>query len=127
MSNSNGLVPCGLQEGLQRLLSIDPRSRPSSQLLALIKYFSDPVVGSLQFLDVISMKDPSQKSRFYRGNLMDNIQYIPSKLWFTTLWPALQIEMRSMEVLAAVLQPIFYLITHSSPNEFKEYILPDFR
>lgn len=70
-------VPVQLQEALIRLLNKDPRARPSSQLLALIKYFSDASVQALQFLDVISMKDPSQKAAFYRGQLMDVLPMIP--------------------------------------------------
>ncbi len=70
-------VPGGLHEALQRLLSKEPRQRPTSQLLALIKYFADPAVHTLQFLDVISMKDPSQKANFYRHQLKDVLPYIP--------------------------------------------------
>jgi hypothetical protein len=38
---------------------------------------SDPVVQALQFLDVINMKDPSQKSHFYRNTLKEVLPYIP--------------------------------------------------
>jgi SCY1-like protein 2 len=100
-------LPAGLQEGLVRLLSRDPRKRPTAQLLSGIKFFrymylfiaatwpglaillnenvfipsttwrSDPVVHALQFLDVINMKDPSQKSHFYRATLTDILPAIP--------------------------------------------------
>lgn len=130
----------GLQEGLVRLLSRDPRKRPTAQLLSSIKYFryflysllipfhaiavkclssafsrritssvcrdcsssrrllsakryhhsiiiyfslwdyeplSDAAVHALQFLDVINMKDPGQKSQFYRTTLKDMLPCIP--------------------------------------------------
>lgn len=70
-------VPIGLQEALIRLVNKEPRQRPTSQLLALIKYFSDPPVHALQFLDVISMKDPTQKAHFYRHSLKEVLPYIP--------------------------------------------------
>jgi SCY1-like protein 2 len=127
VNNLLPIVPIQLQDALGKLLSIDPRPRPSSQLLALMKYFSDPVVAALQFLDVITMKDPSQKARFYRGTLMEVIHLIPPKLTFTHLWPTLQTEIKIMEVLAAVLQPVFYIIQTCSDEEFVHYILKDFR
>lgn len=39
--------------------------------------FSDPTVHALQFLDVINMKDPTQKSHFYRNTLKEVLPYIP--------------------------------------------------
>ena len=38
---------------------------------------SDPAVHALQFLDVINMKDPGQKSQFYRTTLKDILPSIP--------------------------------------------------
>ncbi|KAJ9585872.1 hypothetical protein L9F63_020485, partial [Diploptera punctata] len=70
-------VPVPLQEATVRLLSKDTRQRPTAQLLSLIKYFSDPAVHALQFLDVINMKDPTQKSHFYRNTLKEVLPYIP--------------------------------------------------
>ncbi|XP_076052800.1 SCY1-like protein bma [Oratosquilla oratoria] len=120
-------IPLGLQEAVVRLVSRDVRQRPTSQLVALIKYFSDPVVHALQFLDVINMKDPTQKGHFYRTTLMDVLPHIPKKLWFLHVWPSLQQEMRAQEVLAAVLQPILYIIAEVTTDEYENIILPHFR
>ncbi|XP_046681827.1 SCY1-like protein 2 [Homalodisca vitripennis] len=120
-------VPIPLQEAAVRLLSRETRQRPTAQLLSLIKYFSDPAVQALQFLDVINMKDPTQKSHFYRNTLKEVLPYIPRKLWFQHVWPCLQQEMRTQEVLAAVLQPIIYLIQECSVEEYENIILPPFR
>lgn len=38
---------------------------------------SDPAVHALQFLDVINMKDPTQKAYFYRSTLKDALPFIP--------------------------------------------------
>lgn len=38
---------------------------------------SDPAVHALQFLDVINMKDPTQKAHFYRSTLKDALPFIP--------------------------------------------------
>lgn len=41
------------------------------------RLFSDPAVHALQFLDVINMKDPTQKAHFYRNTLKDALPNIP--------------------------------------------------
>ncbi|KAJ8924777.1 hypothetical protein NQ315_000930 [Exocentrus adspersus] len=120
-------IPVPLQEATVRLLSKDTRQRPTAQLLTLIKYFSDPAVHALQFLDVINMKDPTQKAHFYRNTLKEALPFIPKKLWYQHVWPSLQQEMRTQEVLAAVLQPVLYLIQESTIEEYESIILPSFR
>ncbi|XP_028172756.1 SCY1-like protein 2 isoform X3 [Ostrinia furnacalis] len=120
-------VPAGLQEAVGRLLTRDPHPRPTCQLLPLIKYFkcaSEPAIQAMQFLDVITMKDPNQKSNFYRTTLIDALPYIPKKLRWQHVWPALQLEVRTAEVLAAVLMPIIWLTNEASPDEFSTYVLP---
>ncbi|XP_037085326.1 SCY1-like protein 2 isoform X2 [Pollicipes pollicipes] len=127
LKNVLGLIPVALQEAVVRLLNRDPRQRPTAQLLSLIKYFSDPAVHALQFLDVINMKDPSQKSNFFRITLPEVLPYIPRKLWFQHVWPCLREEMLAQEVLAAVLQPILNIISEISQEEYETIILPRFR
>lgn len=39
--------------------------------------FSDNTVHVLQFLDVVKMKDPTQKAHFYRNTLRDVLPFIP--------------------------------------------------
>ncbi|XP_016841900.1 SCY1-like protein 2 isoform X1 [Nasonia vitripennis] len=120
-------VPVPLQEAVSRLLHKEPRQRPTAQLLSLIKYFSDPSVHALQFLDVINMKDPAQKAHFYKNTLKEVLPYIPRKLWYQHIWPYLQHEARSQEVFAAVLQPMLHIIQHSTIEEYENIILPNFR
>ncbi|EEB16558.1 conserved hypothetical protein [Pediculus humanus corporis] len=73
------------------------------------------------------MKDPSQKSHFYRNTLKEMLPYIPKKLWFQHVWPCLQQEMKTQEVLAAVLQPIIFLVQETTLEEYETIILPYFR
>ena len=40
-------------------------------------FYRDPSVHALQFLDVISMKDPNQKAHFYRTTLKEVLNFIP--------------------------------------------------
>ncbi|KAG5678284.1 hypothetical protein PVAND_007972 [Polypedilum vanderplanki] len=120
-------IPVPLQEATTRLMSKQPGPRPTAQLLQLIKYFSDPAVHALQFLDVINMKDPTQKAHFYRSTLKDALPFIPRKLWWQHVWPFLQQEMKAAEVLAAVLQPALAMVQEATANEYEEFILPTFR
>jgi hypothetical protein len=43
-------------------------------------------VHALQFLDVINMKDSTQKAHFYRNTLKDVLPYIPKVSDFISLW-----------------------------------------
>ncbi|KAG5885661.1 hypothetical protein JTB14_037510 [Gonioctena quinquepunctata] len=116
-------------------------SRIGGRLLHLLVYNSDygyrardylgwsrdPAVHTLQFLDVINMKDPTQKSHFYRNTLKESLPFIPKKLWYQHVWPSLQQEMKTQEVLASALQPVLYLIQESNIEEYESIILPSFR
>ncbi|CAG9558359.1 unnamed protein product [Danaus chrysippus] len=120
-------VPSGLQEAVQRLLSRDPHPRPTTQLLPLINFFkcqSEPAIQAMQFLDVITIKDPVQKSNYYRGPLLEALPFIPKKLRWQLIWPAIQLELRTSEVLASVLIPIMWITNEATPEEFEEFIMP---
>ncbi|KAI8430918.1 hypothetical protein MSG28_001036, partial [Choristoneura fumiferana] len=86
-------VPAALQEAVQRCQS-------------------EQAIQAMQFLDVITMKDPNQKANFYRVTLIDALPYIP------------KMEVRTAEVLAAVLQPVIWLTNEAAPDEFSHYVLP---
>ena len=49
------------------------------------------------------------------------------KLWFQHTWPLLEQEIRSQEVLAAVLEPVLFLVGECSPQEYTNIILPVLR
>ncbi|XP_048488534.1 SCY1-like protein 2 [Plutella xylostella] len=120
-------IPGPLQEAVQRLLNRDPHPRPTTQLLPLIKYFkcqSEVAIHAMQFLDVIDTKDPQLKINFYRVTLIEALPYIPKKLRWQHVWPLLQQELRSTEVLASVLQPVLWLANDCSHDEFSGYVLP---
>lgn len=50
--------------------------------------------------------------------------YVLQKLRWQHVWPALQMEVRTAEVLAAVLQPVIWLTNEAAPDEFSHYVLP---
>lgn len=62
----------------------------------------------------------------YLGNCSKKLFYF-QKLWYQHVWPCLQQEMRAQEVLAAVLQPILFIIQESTVEDYENIILPSFR
>ncbi|XP_052746723.1 SCY1-like protein 2 [Bicyclus anynana] len=120
-------IPAGLQEAVQRMLSRDPHPRPTTQLLPLINFFkcqTEPAIQAMQFLDVITLKDPVSKSNFYRGALLEALPFIPKKLRWQHVWPILHLEVKAGEVLDDVLMPIVWLTNESTTEEFETHVLP---
>ncbi|XP_060652020.1 SCY1-like protein 2 isoform X4 [Drosophila nasuta] len=111
-------LPIALQEATSRMASRDATARPTAQLLQLIKYFIDPAINALKFLDVVNMKDTQQKSQFYKTTLIEAMPLIPRKLWWQNLWPMLKSEINNGEVLAAVLQPVMLFVQEATHSEY---------
>nr|CAD7409483.1 unnamed protein product [Timema cristinae] len=68
-------VPIPLQEAAGVRRSDDDDNNPAVDVLSVRR--NDPAVHALQFLDVINMKDPTQKSHFYRNTLKEVLPYVP--------------------------------------------------
>lgn len=49
------------------------------------------------------------------------------KLWFQHVWPILEQELRIQEVLAAVLEPVLFMVKECEEIEYSEIILPALR
>ncbi|XP_020816683.1 SCY1-like protein 2 isoform X2 [Drosophila serrata] len=111
-------LPIALQEATSRMASRDATARPTAQLLQLIKYFIDPAINALKFLDVVNMKDTQQKSQFYKTTLIEAMPLIPRKLWWQNIWPMLKSEINNNEVLAAVLQPVMLFVQEATHTEY---------
>ena len=48
-------------------------------------------------------------------------------MWFQHVWPSLQQELRTQEVLAAALQPILLMIQGMSAEEYHAHMMPTIR
>ncbi|XP_014477686.1 PREDICTED: SCY1-like protein 2 [Dinoponera quadriceps] len=118
------LVPMPLREAVSRLLHKDPEQRPTAQVLTLMKFFNDPFVHALQFLDVSKMKDVYQKEHFYTTTLKELLPYMPKKLWYQHIWTYLHAELQTQEVLSAVLQPMLYIVQNSTQEEYDQILFP---
>ncbi|XP_076230224.1 SCY1-like protein bma isoform X2 [Nomia melanderi] len=121
------LIPLPLREAVSRLLHNDPAQRPTVQILLLMKYFQDPPVYGLQFLDVSKMKNVLQREHFYTTTLKGILPYIPKKLWYQHIWTYLETELESQEVQSAVLQPVLYIVEKSTQEEYNCIVFPALR
>ncbi|XP_011696936.1 PREDICTED: SCY1-like protein 2 [Wasmannia auropunctata] len=121
------LIPIALREAVMRLLHKDPMQRPTAQVLTMIKFFQDPLVHALQFLDVSKMKDVHQKEHFYSTTLRELLPYMPKKLWYQHIWTYLHAELQTQEVLPAVLQPLLYIVQSSTKEEYERIVFPSLK
>ncbi|XP_067204009.1 SCY1-like protein 2 isoform X2 [Linepithema humile] len=118
------LIPIPLREAVTRLLHKEPEQRPTAQVLTMIKFFGDPVVHALQFLDVSRMKDMHQKDHFFTTTLTDALPFVPRKIWYQHVWTNLIEELQTQEVMSAVLKPTLYIIQNSSTEEYMKFLFP---
>ncbi|XP_055384168.1 SCY1-like protein 2 [Condylostylus longicornis] len=63
----------------------------------------------------------------FNSIIIETISQSVKKLWWQHIWPYLQQEMRTAEVLAAVLLPVLVLVQESKIHEYETFILPIFK
>ncbi|XP_050538239.1 SCY1-like protein 2 isoform X3 [Daktulosphaira vitifoliae] len=117
-------VPAQLQEMASKMLSKDVDARPAVKNLLHTPYFCDRFVETVQTLDIINMKDLTQKCQFYKITLKESLPFIPKKIWYQRVWPFLQHEMMKSDVSAAVLHPVIFLIQESTLEDYETLMLP---
>ncbi|XP_025418019.1 SCY1-like protein 2 isoform X1 [Sipha flava] len=117
-------LPAQLQEMATKMLSKDVDARPFVKNLLHTPYFCDRFVETIQTLDIINMKDLTQKCQFYKITLKESLPFIPKKIWYQRVWPFLQHEMMKSDVSAAVLHPVIFLIQESSLEDYETLMLP---
>ncbi|VDK42112.1 unnamed protein product [Anisakis simplex] len=103
-----------LLDAMQKVLSLVVEQRPNVQLLALLKYFDDPILSTLRQLDDIAQEfDPAHKSLFLSQTLFNNLPRIPENLWFTRILQRFNEHLLdSHELYSALSKPLFYMLDH---------------
>ncbi|XP_064624685.1 SCY1-like protein 2 isoform X8 [Lineus longissimus] len=121
-------LPLALVEPVEKMINRDIRYRPTAQLFSLVsagvlKYFSDPVVKCLQYLDVIEQSDMADRLEFYSG-LPGIIPTIPKKVQYQHVFPVLKEQMRAPDMLAHVFPSILAMIQNATMEEYKTKMFP---
>ncbi|XP_064624679.1 SCY1-like protein 2 isoform X3 [Lineus longissimus] len=116
-------LPLALVEPVEKMINRDIRYRPTAQLFSLLKYFSDPVVKCLQYLDVIEQSDMADRLEFYSG-LPGIIPTIPKKVQYQHVFPVLKEQMRAPDMLAHVFPSILAMIQNATMEEYKTKMFP---
>ncbi|KAK3588431.1 hypothetical protein CHS0354_026758 [Potamilus streckersoni] len=119
-------MPLPLVEPVEKMINRDTRYRPTAQLFSLLKYFHDPLISVLQFLDTMDPTDPAQRAEM-SADLVQAIPTMPRKILYNTVLPALFELCRSSDTALAALPPLITLIDFSPRDEFIETVLPEFR
>ena len=60
----------------------------------------------------------------FPGSGLETYLLLFQKMWFQHLWPSLEVEIRSREVLAAVLEPLIFLVAECDLREYQTHVLP---
>ena len=73
-------------------------------------------------------RNPSLEKRHMMTDVMRICFHLSlQKLWFQHVWPTLEGEVRSQEVLAAVLEPVLFLVKECTHEEYRQLIFPALR
>ncbi|XP_064607095.1 SCY1-like protein 2 [Liolophura sinensis] len=119
-------MPLPLVEPVEKMIHRDIRYRPTAQLFSLLKYFNDPIVACLQHIDLLELKDISQKVDFY-NQLIPVIPCIPKKVLYDHVFPVLNEECRIYELTMHTLPPFLTIVDYSTREEYAEIIFPALR
>ncbi|XP_062591242.1 SCY1-like protein 2 [Saccostrea cucullata] len=118
------MMPPALVDPVEKMINRDIRYRPTAQLFSLLKMFHDPTVTTLQQLDNLHLKSPSDKSHVF-GVISQNIPLLPKAIRCSRLLPSLHQEFTSRDSVVTALPPLLSLVQHSSPEEFSQYVFPE--
>ncbi|XP_022318629.2 SCY1-like protein 2 isoform X1 [Crassostrea virginica] len=117
-------MPPALVDPVEKMINRDIRYRPTAQLFSLLKMFHDPTVTTLQQLDNLHLKSPTDKSHVFTA-ITQNIPLLPKAIRCSRLLPSLHQECTSRDSVVSALPPLLSLIQHSSSEEFTEYVFPE--
>lgn len=117
-------MPPALVDPVEKMINRDIRYRPTAQLFSLLKMFHDPTVTTLQQLDNLHLKSPSDKSQVF-SIITQNIPLLPKAIRCSRLLPSLHQECTSRDSVATALPPLMSLVQHSSSEEFSQHVFPE--
>ncbi|XP_042014312.1 probable inactive serine/threonine-protein kinase scy1 [Salvia splendens] len=117
-------IPKSLLQDYQRLLSSMPSRRLNpSKLLENSEYFQNKLVDTIQFMEVLNLKDSVEKDNFFRKlpNLADQL---PRQIVQKKLLPLLASALEYGSATAPALTALLKMGSWLSPEEYGAKILP---
>ncbi|XP_042015113.1 probable inactive serine/threonine-protein kinase scy1 isoform X1 [Salvia splendens] len=117
-------IPKSLLQDYQRLLSSMPARRLNpSKLLENSEYFQNKLVDTIQFMEVLNLKDSVEKDNFFRKlpNLADQL---PRQIVQKKLLPLLASALEYGSATAPALTALLKMGSWLSPEEYGVKILP---
>lgn len=107
-----------------RSLVSTPKGRPEpAQLVATCKYFSNPLVDALQFLENIALKDSHEKDTFF-GKLGNQIDHFPKQLCTQKILPSLVTALDYGYANSRALGPLLKIGSQLPPDDYAARITP---
>ncbi|XP_019184483.1 PREDICTED: N-terminal kinase-like protein [Ipomoea nil] len=121
---NTGSIPKSLLPDYQRLLSATPARRlNSSKLLENSEYFQNKLVETIQFMEILNLKDSVEKDTFFRKlpNLADQL---PRQIVLKKLLPLLASALEFGSAAAPALTAFLKMGSWLSTEEFSLKVLP---
>lgn len=119
-----GCVPKTLLPDYQRLLSSTPARRlNTAKLIENSDYFHNKLVETIQFMEVLNLKDSVEKDSFFR-KLPNLAEQLPRQIVLKKLLPMLASSLEFGSAAAPALNSLLKLGSWLSTDEFNSKVLP---
>lgn len=116
-------IPEPLRESVSHLLTYQPSQRPSALQFTEVRYFDDPGVRTLNYLDTLFDWDNRQKSHFYKS-LPQHMSQFPHRVCLHRVVPLLSKEFINPAMVPFVLPTVFAVAEKATNDEFMRHIWP---
>ncbi|KAL3834744.1 hypothetical protein ACJIZ3_009480 [Penstemon smallii] len=117
-------IPKSLLPDYQRLLSSVPSRRlNSSKLLENSEYFQNKLVETIQFMEILNLKDSVEKDTFFR-KLPNLAEQLPRQIVLKKLLPLLASALEFGSAAAPALTALLKLGSWLSKEEYSQKVLP---
>ncbi|KAH0677774.1 hypothetical protein KY285_025575 [Solanum tuberosum] len=117
-------IPKSLLPDYQRLLSsMPPRRLNSSKLLENSEYFQNKLVETIQFMEILNLKDSVEKDTFFR-KLPNLAEQLPREIVLKKLLPLLASALEFGSAAAPALTALLKMGSWLSTDEFSVKVLP---
>ncbi|KAH7282409.1 hypothetical protein KP509_35G029600 [Ceratopteris richardii] len=121
---NTAFLPKTLLPDYQRLLGSTPSRRMNpSKLINNSEFFQNKLVETIQFLDILNLKDSVEKDAFFR-KLVSLAEQLPRQIVLAKVLPMLAAALEFGSASASALNPLLKLGSWLSVDDFNVKVLP---